>query len=125
LQFDLSAAGGNDLGIELRNKENESIRIGYNPTNNQFYINRTQLQNTGFSKDFAAVHTAPRAATGKQLAMHLFIDKSSVELFADDGSVVMTDIFFPANEFNSVKIFQDPGSKALQNGKLYILKSIW
>jgi fructan beta-fructosidase len=125
LQFDLSTAGNNDLGIELRNKENESVRIGYDPTNNQFYINRTQLQNTGFSKDFAAVHTAPRTATGKQLTMHLFIDKSSVELFADDGSVVMTDIFFPISEFNSVKIFQDPGAKALQNGKLYPLKSIW
>lgn len=125
LQFDLSSAGGNDLGIELRNKENESLRIGYNPTQNQFYIDRTQLRNTGFSKDFAAVHTAPRAATGKLLIMHLFIDRSSVELFADDGSVVMTDIFFPVSEFNSVKIFQDPGAKALQNGKLNTLKSIW
>lgn len=125
LQFDLSATGNNDLGIELRNKENESVRIGYDPTHNQFYINRTQLQNTGFSKDFAAVHTAPRASTEKKLTMHLFIDKSSVELFADDGSVVMTDIFFPISEFNSVKIFQDPGAKALQNGKLYPLKSIW
>lgn len=125
LQFDLSAAGNYDLGIELRNKENESVRIGYDPTHNQFYINRTQLQNTRFSKDFAAVHTAPRAATGKQLTMHLFIDKSSVELFADDGTVVMTDIFFPASDFTSVKIFQDPAAKALQNGKLYTLKSIW
>lgn len=125
LRFDLSAADKNDLGIELRNKENESVRIGYDPTSNQFYINRTQLQNTVFFKDFAAVHTAPRAATGKLLTMHLFIDKSSVELFADDGSVVMTDIFFPVSEFNSVKIFQDPGTKALQNGKLYTLKSIW
>lgn len=125
LRFDLSAAGKNDLGIELRNKENESVRIGFDPTRNQFYINRTQLQNTGFYKDFAAVHTAPRAANGKQLTMHLFIDKSSVELFADDGSVIMTDIFFPVSEFASVKIYQDSGTKALQNGKLYTLKSIW
>lgn len=125
LRFDLSAAGSNDLGIELRNKENESVRIGYNPTKNEFYINRSQLQQTGFSKDFAAVHKAPRAATGKLLTMHLYIDKSSVELFADNGSLVMTDLFFPVSEFSSLIIFPDKGTKALQNGKLYTLKSIW
>jgi len=125
LRFDLSAAGSNDMGIVLSNKENESVRIGYNPTKNEFYIDRTQLQLTGFSKEFAAMHKAPRAATGKQLTMHLYIDKSSVELFADDGTVVMTDIFFPASDFNSIKIFQDPAAKALQNGKLYTLQSIW
>jgi fructan beta-fructosidase len=32
--------------------------------------------------------------------MHLFFDVASCELFADDGTVVMTDIFFPNGDFS-------------------------
>lgn len=125
LEFDLSAASDAELGIDLRNQTGESLRIGYNSSNKQFFINRTALKQTSFSKTFAAVHTAPRIRTGKLLKMRLFVDKSSVELFADDGSVVMTDIFFPEEDFTTFSIVQSKAAKNFRVGKSHSLRSIW
>ena len=41
--------------------------------------------------------------------MHLFFDKSSVELFADDGQVIMTEIFFPNEDFNELSLYVENG----------------
>lgn len=125
LTFDLSAASDDELGIDLRNKTGEYIRIGYNTSKKQFFINRTALKQTGFSKTFAAIHTAPRTRTGQLLTMQLFIDRSSVELFADDGSLVMTDLFFPEQDLSTCSIVQAPSAKSFRSGKSYSLRSIW
>lgn len=114
-----------DFGIELFNTQDETLRIGYDAAKKQFYINRTGLAEKSFSKEFSAIHTAPRADSGSVIKMHLYIDKSSVELFADDGSVVMTDIFFPGEPFTKLRTFENSGTSVLQSGKLYQLKSIW
>jgi sucrose-6-phosphate hydrolase SacC (GH32 family) len=57
--------------------------------------------------------------------MHLLIDVSSVELFAEDGRVVMTDIFFPNEDFSRLTVFAKNGSVKLDSGQLYDLVSIW
>ena len=94
LEYDLEKTGSTDFGIELLNNKNESLRIGFNKQKNEFYIDRTNFTNKSFSKEFPAIHSAPRSADGKQMTLHLYIDHSSVELLADDGTMVMTDIFF-------------------------------
>ncbi len=68
--------------------------VGYNKKANQYYIDRTKSGKTDFEKGFANIHTAPRIARGT-VNLRLVADRASVELFADDGLTVMTDIFFP------------------------------
>ena len=57
-----------------------------------------------FHKEFAAKHTAPRIAQGQTSNLEVIIDKTSIELFADDGLSVMTDIFFPSAAFHKMTI---------------------
>jgi fructan beta-fructosidase len=125
LNFSLENPESEDFGIELFNSINEKLRIGYNRKKNSYYIDRTHAGNTGFSKEFAALHEAPRLSNHKTIQLHLFIDKSSVELFADGGKTVMTDLFFPTDDFNAVRAYSKSGTAPLINGSLYELKSIW
>jgi fructan beta-fructosidase len=48
-----------------------------------------------------------------------------VELFADDGEVVMTDVFFPDAVFNHLKLYSREGAVQLTSGRVTNLKSIW
>ena len=125
VEFDLDKAGKDDFGIEINNAANETVYIGYNRAKNNFYIDRSNCKDRSFSKEFPAIHYAPRLTTDKKVKMHLYIDKSSVELFADDGSVVMTDIFFPAQDFNKIHAYSTGGTAPLTSGKLFELKSVW
>jgi fructan beta-fructosidase len=56
--------------------------------------------------------------------MHIFIDQASVKLFADDGSLVMTDIFFSNEKLNTFQLYP-LGDSPLLSGQFYQLKSIW
>ena len=125
LSFDLSKTKSENFGIILSNSKNENIEIGYNVSDKQFYIDRSNAGKIDFSKEFAGKHIAPRISTHSILKMHLLIDVASVELFADDGNVVMTDIFFPNENFTTTKIFSRKGTTQLLKGRAWRLKSIW
>ncbi len=122
LVFDLSKTGKQDIAVELVNDTNETIRIGYNTEKKQFYIDRRNLQGTAFHKSFAALHTAARILDKPLVKCRIFIDRSSVELFADEGTVVMTDLFFPKKPFQKIRV--DAGN-TLQYAKQYALKKTW
>jgi fructan beta-fructosidase len=126
LDFDISEAPKANLGVELSNTKGEIYRIGFDAAKHQFYSDRTQSGDHSFSTTFASgIHTAPRTATDKTVQLHLFFDVSSAELFADGGATAMTELFFPTENFNQVKIYATGGKVRLTKASAWQLKSIW
>lgn len=126
LEFEWIDGASPDFGVELSNEKGGVYRIGYQAAGGQFYSDRTRAGDNSFSEKFAtAVHTAPRLSTGKVIRFHLFFDAASAELFADGGATVLTDIIFPGENFNQVKIYSNNGKVKLLKGEGYVLKSIW
>ncbi len=125
IAFDLTNNNNSDFGIELYNKIGEWVRVGYEKSSNRFYIDRTKSGETAFSKSFPAKHYAPRISSSDTLSLRLFIDHSSIELFADGGSISMTDLFFPTQNFNRFRLFGGKGKLTPLHPLLYDLDSIW
>jgi fructan beta-fructosidase len=125
LSFDLQQTTASDMGIECSNSKNEKIKIGFDKTANQFYIDRINAGVSMFAKEFAGKHTAPRVAESRILKLHIFIDRSSVELFADDGSVVMTELFFPSEDYTNIRLYGQNGSNLLNGAHIFELKPSW
>ena len=73
-----------DFSVVLSNELGEEMIIGYSKAQNQYYIDRTKSGKTDFQKDFGKKHTAPRFIQKGNMNVTLFIDESSVELFADN-----------------------------------------
>lgn len=125
LDFETEDTAAN-FGVELSNSKGQRYRIGYDAAARQFYSDRTQSGDLSFSEKFGAkVHTAPRISRDKNIRFHLYFDVASAELFADGGATVITDIFFPAQDFTSVKIYAEKGKVKLANGEAWRLNSIW
>lgn len=113
------------FGIILSNNKNEKIIIGYDNLNKVFFIDKTLNGWDNPANEFAQIVYAPYINLDDNLDMHLIIDKSSVELFAKDGLVVMTDQFFPTEEYSVVSLFTEHGEVELTEGKITKLSSIW
>jgi len=112
-----------DLSLILSNSKNESYQVGFDGAQNYFYSDRTKSGNLNFSNKFAVNrHLAPRVRTSKNLKLHLFFDVASCELFADGGAVVLTDIFFPTEDFQQLKLAVNNGKVKLLSGAAYPLK---
>jgi fructan beta-fructosidase len=86
-----------DISIVLRNEKNESIEFGYMKDKNQYYVDRSKSGPTEFEPGFAKTHVAPRVAVSDMINLAVVVDKASIELFADDGLTVMTEVFFPSS----------------------------
>lgn len=108
----------------LSNDLGERLLIGYNKPKNQYFIDRSQSGIINFEKGFAAQHFAPRITKQPGVKMTLVIDRASVELFADDGLSVMTDVFFPTKPFNQIHI-QSKGNLQIKELRFSLLNSIW
>jgi len=114
------------FGIELSNTKGERYRVGYDAATRQFFSDRTAAGKKAFSNIFAhKIHVAPRILDNKTVQMQVFFDLSSAELFGDEGATVLTDLFFPNEDFSQVKLFAEKGEVQWQSVLLYELKSVW
>ena len=74
----------------------------YKAKDETFSMDRTLSGKTDFSSDFAAITTAP--VYGKMNKLRIFIDKSSIEVFDNDGKMAMTNLVFPTKPYDKVTI---------------------
>lgn len=126
LEFEVPENGAGTFGIEVSNHRNERYRTGFDVARNAFFSDREKAGDASFSEKFlTGIHYIPRLSTDKTLRLHLFLDAASAELFADDGTVVMTQIFFPGEDFNQLKLFSTGGNVVLRSAHIYPLKTIW
>jgi fructan beta-fructosidase len=57
--------------------------------------------------------------------LHLFVDASSVEVFVDDGRLVMTSLVFPTEKFTRLKLFSKTGNVILNKAEFHGIVRIW
>ena len=72
--------------------------LSYNPTSARLILDRRQSGNTGFHGKFASVESAPVDLENGVLKLLIVVDHCSVEVFAQGGKVVLTDLIFPEAE---------------------------
>ena len=65
-------------------------------------MDRTKSGDVSFSPDFACVTEAPTYGTIKQL--RIFIDRCSIEAFNAEGKMAMTNLVFPSEPYNNIKV---------------------
>jgi fructan beta-fructosidase len=123
-QINLSLDEAKSFSIVFSNHDKEELVIGYSKADNMYYIDRTKSGKIDFEKGFAAKHTAPRLANTNKMDISLVMDVSSVELFADSGMSVMTEIFFPSNPYHHIHL-RSTEAAVIKKIECRNLKSIW
>lgn len=120
LEFDLKDCSAKEFGLEFNNDKGETLLIGFDRASNRFFVDRQKAGPNDFSPNFAPqIDYAPRFSNKETIKMRLFIDASSVELFADDGATVMSELFFASKPFSEVKLFANRGEINLKSGQVF------
>ena len=125
LEFNTEQSQAQQWGIELSNRLGEKVRMGFDASTNEYFIDRTQSGNMDFADNFSSKDMAPRLAQGSDMKWQLWIDRASVELFADEGQTVMTEIFFPTEAFTQIALFSEGGTAKLTSGTIAEVERIW
>jgi levanase/fructan beta-fructosidase len=59
------------------------------------------------------------------IKLEILLDRSSIEIFANDGKAVMSSCFTPAEGANSLYLFNTGGEILVEKLEIFPLKSIW
>ena len=88
--------------IVLSNAKGEQVIMRYDAARQTFSMDRIKSGDVSFSADFPCVTEAPTYGTVKQL--RIFIDRCSVEAFDAEGKMAMTNLVFPTEPYNNIKV---------------------
>ncbi len=103
-RLDLRMEQLTQTALRFSNNLGEELVVGYDKEKNKFYIDRSRSGKVDFHKEFAARLEAPRLATSAGSDMTLVLDVASIELFADNGLSVMTEVFFAQKPYNQLHL---------------------
>lgn len=149
LEADITPSKGNIAGIEFCNDKGEKTLVYFDMKSGKVIMDRTQSGITDFGEkasihdiekkddatrkiparkvntvnyknDFALGTWAPlNLCEGKTYHVDIFVDKCSIELFVDGGRVAMTNLVFPTQPYNNVKLYTLGASARFANVKLH------
>ncbi len=121
--FTLGSAS--EFGFLVRKGASQQTVVGYNVNHHQMYVDRTQSGADSFSKDFPGVQHGPLEPDENTIRLHILLDRSSVEVFGNDGQTVITDKIFPNLTSDGLQLFAKGGDIHLKSLDIWKLKSIW
>ena len=90
------------MELTLSNAKGEQVVMSYDAKKQTFAMDRTKSGNVSFSEAFPCTTEAP--TYGQMKKLHIFIDRSSVEAFDGEGRMAMTNIVFPSEPYNTLKV---------------------
>ena len=121
VELELSEAA--EVGMEVRVGGDEKTRVGYTQATEQVWVDRTESGKVDFNENFSGVHSARLKPANGRVRLHVIVDASSVEVFANDGRVALTDRIFPSSNSRGWSLFGEDAKVVRLDA--WKLKSAW
>lgn len=121
--MDIEASKAKTVNIVFSNSQGEKVVMQYDPAAATLSFDRTQSGITDFSEGFPAVTVTPTHEASGRIALRIFVDRSSMEVFGNDGEFVMTNLVFPRAPYTALSVSAEGGNAKVENLRIYSLKS--
>ncbi|WP_281225433.1 glycoside hydrolase family 32 protein [Flavobacterium aquiphilum] len=111
IEFNLKNLRQDNYIFMLSNKAGESLSFGINNSSDSYlFVDRSKSGRIDFSDKFASVISkANLKGIQKEAVFKIILDKTSIEIFYNNGEKVMTEIFFPTQPFTKISVSSNQG----------------
>lgn len=124
-EFDLFNTEATEFGFKVRKGTEQYTTVGYDVYNEKLFVDRTNSGSYNFGPDITDKHGGPLRASNGTVKMHIFVDRSALEVFGDNGETVITDQIFPRPSSKGMQVYSKGGDVELKSLKIFPLKSVW
>ena len=122
IETEFTLGSATDFGFKLAQRKDSSEKvtdetvIGYNTKSNELYISHNV---NGLIA--GTVQTLPIKPVNNKIKLELLFDKSSIEIFANDGEKVITALIFPDVNATQFSLFATKGNVKIDSLKIWDL----
>ncbi|MBV9761459.1 MAG: glycoside hydrolase family 32 protein [Acidobacteriaceae bacterium] len=125
LQAEMKPGGAQQVGWKLLAADGTYTVVGYKRASGTVFVDRRHSGRTDFSKDFPAISEAPLQLPDGVLRLRVLVDRCSVEVFAGDGEVAITDLVFPPAGASQIDLWTAGGNAGEVKATYSEIRSVW
>jgi len=114
IDAELQPAGAGKTGLVLRasggsalDSGSEQTVLAYDSVTGELSLDRTSSGNVSFHDTFPSVERVAVPLIDGRLRLRIFLDRCSVEVFAQDGQATITDQVFPSDSSTAVGLLAE------------------
>jgi len=123
---DLDSSNSAEAGIRVRKGKDEATTIGVDWAKQEVFVDRTRSGDTAFDPKFPGRHAGPLLPVGgERVKLHIFVDRSSVEVFVNNGATVISDAIFPSRDSQGIELYSSGGQARIVKLEVWTLQSAW
>lgn len=119
--MEVDARGADSLVMTFANKAKEEVKMVYSVYQSTLSFDRTQSGLVDFSQDFPAVTVTPTHSSLGKVKLRFFIDRSSMEVFEQEGRFAMTNLVFPTSPYTTLTLQSEGGNAKVTNLQVYAI----
>jgi sucrose-6-phosphate hydrolase SacC (GH32 family) len=109
VELELTIPAGGSAGLKLRRSASEETVVSADLGSQQISTDRRKSGRTDFHKKFPGTYVAPLDARDGKVRLRILVDTSSVEVFGQDGEIVLTTLILPKSESRGLEMIGGDG----------------
>ena len=113
------------FGLRLAIGGTAGVSVGYDALTHTVFVDRRDPENGTLIPQFSKYLEAPLEPNDGRVRLRIFVDQSSLEVFAQDGQVSLSALMFPSAESLGIATFSERGTTQLVRLEAWPLESIW
>lgn len=113
-----------EVGVRLLKTDANETVVRFLPGASRLELDRTRSGQTAFSKRFPSVESASLPMIGGTIRLRIVVDKSTVEVFANEGDVTMSELVFPNAPSGRIELFATGGHATVKSVTVWPMKAV-
>ena len=103
----------------------EEVVVGIDGATGRIFVDRTRAGQTNWSSDFPARVSAPlKHSQAESVSLEIVVDSNSIEVFAEDGETVLTNLIYPSAGSRGISFYSTPTPPGAQPARVRNLELI-
>ncbi|CAH1191011.1 glycoside hydrolase family 32 protein [Paenibacillus sp. JJ-223] len=126
VNYEIEAKWASEFSVQfaLRSNASNQTVVGIDASQGEVYVDRSRSGIVGFHEHFVGRHAASVQAVDGVQHLRIYVDSSSVEVFAHDGQAVITDLIYPDAEAKGISVHADHEDLVFSSLHIYELSPI-
>jgi sucrose-6-phosphate hydrolase SacC (GH32 family) len=124
IELEVRRRKGGEAGVRLHSAAGENVMIGVAGDPPQVFVDRRRSRATSFHEAYPERHAGPVSWRGDRVKLRILFDRTTLEVFANEGETVISDRVYPTMPFERIDVVSPEG--AVPDGaRVFELKAVW
>lgn len=113
-----------EAGLRLSNGAGEEVVVGVTQEPLRVFVDRRRSRATKFHDEYPGRHAGPVRWRGDRVSLRVLFDRSTLEVFANDGEAVVSERVYPTRPLDRLEVL-GAGQAVPAPVRLHELRSVW